>query len=456
MLTSVDGKDDAAVAVNEGAWPSAKTGWYAVGILAAAQAFSGLDRSILNILVQPIKQDIGASDAQMGLLLGFAFAIFYTTMALPMGRLADSRTRRNIIAVGMTFWCFATAACGLASNYVGLFLARMGVGVGEAALNPAALSLISDYFPPKKRAGPFSTFLSSHAIGSALALFAGGWVLQYFATHDPQIYIPFHGLLRGWQAAFLLAALPGFVVAALVLTLKEPTRKSLKATNAAGDDTQAASTADVLKHLWTNRGVYVPLFGSIGALMFVEVGRGAWAPTFYLRTFGLSHGQVGMIMGTIALVCPPIAAFLCGTINERLARNRKIGDSMMVTLGAILLLTPFMIVSTLVPTVTMTIALMIPQALLGIFPLVMGPAAIALVAPNRLRGTVTAVYLLSINFVGYAIGPTFVGWLSDSVFTSEEGVRYSMALVSVIGLPISILLMLMAIRTINRVVSDVA
>ena len=172
------------------AWPAARAAWSTVAVLAIIQGFNAVDRHLINLLVGPIKSDLGISDAQVGLLLGFSFALFYTTFGVPIGRLADTYSRRLIVMVGTAFWSVATVACGLAQGFAQLFAARVAVGAGEASLNPSGYSMIADLFPPERRAKPMGVFIAGHTIGQALTMFGGGLLVQYLVTHDVTWALP--------------------------------------------------------------------------------------------------------------------------------------------------------------------------------------------------------------------------------------------------------------------------
>jgi Sugar phosphate permease len=184
-------------------YPSSASAWYAVIILTIAYVVSFLDRQLLSLVVPLVKRDLLLTDTQMSLLLGLAFALFYTTMGIPIGRLADKKSRRTIIAVGISFWCLMTAACGLAKNYMQLFLARVGVGVGEATLSPSSLSMIGDYFPKEKRGKALGLFNIGVSVGSGIAFIVGGQIMAYVATRD-NIVLPIIGEIYPWQALFIM------------------------------------------------------------------------------------------------------------------------------------------------------------------------------------------------------------------------------------------------------------
>ena len=205
-------------------WPSPLRAWYAVAVLVLAFVFSFVDRIVIALLVEPIKADLGISDFGIGLLQGFAFALFYALLGIPIGRLSDRVSRRGIIATGIAIWSLMTAACGLARSFFGLFLARVGVGVGEATLSPAAYSMISDYFPREQLGRALGVYQSGALLGAGIAFLVGGAAVQMLSVYDGQV-LPVLGEVRMWQLAFFVVGLPGLLVALLMLTVKEPARR---------------------------------------------------------------------------------------------------------------------------------------------------------------------------------------------------------------------------------------
>ena len=228
--------DLAETAAKTAAPPYPDTGysWYVVVVLTLAYTVSFIDRQIMALMVEPIRRDLGISDTQMSLLLGLAFAIFYTLLGIPIARLADRYSRRLIIASGITIWCLMTAACGLARNYTQLFAARIGVGVGEAALSPSALSMISDYFPKETRGRAVAFYTMGIAMGVGLAMIIGGQVIALVSAAPP-VVLPVLGELYAWQTVFLVVGLPGLLMAVLMKTVKEPVRREGLKTEAGAD-----------------------------------------------------------------------------------------------------------------------------------------------------------------------------------------------------------------------------
>src|SRR5450755_2977415 len=207
-------------------YPSPRYSWYVVGVLTLVYVFSFIDRQIMSLLVRPLRRDLGITDIQVSILMGFSFAVFYTFCGIPMGRLADTRSRRSIIAAGLVFWSAFTAMCGLARNFTQMLLYRVGVGVGEAALSPSAYSLITDYFPKEKLGTAISVYSMGIYIGAGMSYLLGGIVVRFASAQEAWI-LPLVGAVRPWQVIFLAVGLPGILVAPLVYSIREPLRRGI-------------------------------------------------------------------------------------------------------------------------------------------------------------------------------------------------------------------------------------
>jgi MFS family permease len=258
-------------------YPSAARAWYAVSVLTFAYIFSYIDRQILSLLVAPIRRDLHITDTQMSLLMGISFALFYTLFGFPVGRLADTSSRRNIITAGVFTWSLFTAACGVVSSYAHLFLMRVGVGVGEAALSPPAYSLLSECFPPNRRALALSVYATGMYLGAGLALMIGGIVVAHTGAGGT-IALPLVGYaIFTWQLTFFLVGLPGLLVALLIRTVAEPARRERRAAAAAPLSTVAAF---VVKH----RATFGCHHLAQSMLSLASYSASAWVPTFLIRT----------------------------------------------------------------------------------------------------------------------------------------------------------------------------
>lgn len=413
------------------AYPSAIRAWYVVVVLTLGYIVSFLDRQIFALLVQPIREDMGLSDTQVSLIGGFAFALFYTFFGIFIGRLADRRSRRAIIAAGITLWCCMTAACGLARNYWQLFLARVGVGVGEATLNPAALSLISDYFPRERRGRAISFYNMGVSLGAGIANLVGAWAIG-IATAMPAVMLPFVGELRPWQLVFLMVGLPGVVIAALMFTVREPARRDrLAIATADGRRTEEISFRDTLRFLRARAGMYTTHFLGMSVVTIIGYAYFFWVPTMFVRTWGWSIPEAGYAYGLVVLIAGPIGVNLGGWIADSLyQRGYKDGQMRTCLISAVLVLVPASVIGPLMPTPALAILGLIPSTMAAAVVTATGAAALMMVTPNQLRGQVTAMYYFVINALGLTLGPTAVALVTDYGFADPAALRYSIAVVS--------------------------
>lgn len=396
--------------------------WYAIFILTVAYTFSFIDRSIISLLVGPIRRDLQISDTEFSLLHGFAFAIFYTFMGVPIARLADSRNRRNIIAVGVFLWSLMTAYCGLARSFAQLFMARIGVGVGEAALSPAAYSMISDSFPREKLGMALGIYSTGVFIGTGLAFVIGGAIIETVSASGA-ISLPLIGDVQPWQLTFLVVGLPGLVVAALVMTLREPRRKSLLQPGSGNGVPFSVVWQFMRARAWA---FLAHFFGfSMLALLFNAIM--AWAPEFFIRTYGMARGDFVVPLGLIVAIFGSAGIVCGGLLTDYLTKRGYADGALRAGLFGAFALTPLAIVTTLVPSPTLSLVLFCPLLFFASFPF--GPAATALqlVSPNEMRAQISAVYLFVINLAGIGFGPTATALFTDYVFQDDMMLRYSMS-----------------------------
>lgn len=409
--------------------------WWVVFVLILAYTFSFIDRQALTLMVGPIRESLDISDTQLSLLHGFAFALFYTIMGIPIGRMVDRRRRTWIIAAGIVFWSLATAACGLARNFFQMFLARIGVGVGEAALSPGAYSLISDYFPPEQRAQAMSLYLSAAYVGAGLATIIGGMLISLMPAMD----WPVVGHLEPWQGVFVAVGLPGVLVAVLVLTLREPPRSG----TIKGDH---PSFRQVLAWIGARKRTYFTLMMGFAIAGTVWNGSVAWLPEFYKRTFGWDVATVGMRFGLVTIASGLMGAITGGTIASR-GRARGVTDAnVRIGLVSLAVLVP----GGLVAVLSAAPALSLAGTFVFLFGCAMpfGAAAAALqeITPNQMRGQVSAIYLFGLSFFGMGFGPTIVALFTDSVFGNDAALGKSIACLIVIAAPVSALLLTLALK----------
>jgi MFS family permease len=420
----------AAASGGPDAYPSERSAWYGVGVLTLAYVFSFIDRQILNLLVGPIRRDLGISDTQMSLLMGLSFAVFYTLFGIPLGRLADSRNRRLIITVGVASWSLMTAGCGLARRYWHLAALRMGVGVGEASLSPAAYSLIADSFRPERRATAISVYSTGIYLGAGLAMILGGLVVR-FATGRDGFPVPLLGAMRPWQLVFFVVGLPGLLVALLLATVKEPTRKGVHRAQA-GAATPPVPLREVWAYIRDNRTTFLCHNVGIAFLSFSAYGAASWVPTLLIRRHHWTASQAGVVFGALTMVCGTLGIVCGGRLADRLRRRGRRDSSLRVALLGALAWLPFGLYP-LMPTGRWTSVLLAPALFCTSLPFGVAPAAIQEMMPNRMRGQASAIYLFVINLIGLGLGPTAVALVTDWVFHDDNAVHLSLGIVEALA-----------------------
>ena len=423
---------------NNNGYPSSARAWVTVVILMVAYVLSFVDRQILNLLVEPIRRDLAINDTQMSLLMGLSFALFYTVCGIPLGRVADTRSRRGLIAVGILFWSAATAACGMAKMYWQFLLCRIGVGVGEAALSPAAYSLIADSFPAERRATAISVYSMGVYLGSGLAFLVGGLVIQ-FASAQGDVTLPLLGEVRPWQLIFLILGVAGVFFTLLMLAIKEPVRRGAGAG-------VAVPLSEVGRYIRANRRtVLLHNFGFAG-LAFAGYGSAAWIPTFYIRTYGWDAGQVGIVCGSIVAVFGCLGIVFGGRLADWMAKRGRSDANMRVGLFSALGALPMVVLFPLMDTAFWASVLMAPTVFFLSMPFGVAPAAIQEIMPNSMRGQASAIYLFVITLIGLGIGPTAVALVTDFVFADDAALRYSLLIVTTLAVLMSIILLAKSLK----------
>lgn len=405
-------------------WPSPATAWYVVGVLVVAYLIALVDRQILTLLVQPIRRDLGLTDTQLSLLIGLAFAVLYTVAGIPIARLADRRPRRTIIAVGVFVWSVMTFLCGLAQTYWQLFLARIGVGVGEAALQPSAYSMLSDYFPPKRLGRAIGTYSTGLFVGGGLALIVGGAVIGALSGAE-STHIPVLGEVRNWQLAFIVVGAPGVLLTlVLMLTVKEPARRGVAQT--AQDGARSAELTRFFRDNFATVSRIVAAF-SFGGI--AVVGYLAWVPEFLRRSFGWAMADIGLVFGLVMAVSGTAGTLFGGWFVDRLARQGHRDAPMRASIIAFAFLVPAAVAAPLMPTAEASLAVL--ALLLFFIGMQQGysPVALQLITPNQLRAQVIAVYFLIAQVMALGLGPTIIALVTDYVFGDDAALAWSLSLV---------------------------
>jgi len=413
-------------------YPSPVYGWYVVIILTVAYAVSFLDRQILALLVQPIKSDLGINDTQISLLLGLAFAIFYTVLAIPLGRMADHRSRRGMIAIGITVWCLMTAACGLAKNFIQLFIARIGVGVGEATLNPAALSMISDYFPRERRGKAVAFYSLGISLGGGIAMLVGGQVIGY-VSNAPAVSLPVVGELAAWQTVLMWVGLPGLVIAVLMGTVKEPVRQDkLQVQDQSDESGDVMPIGQVIQFLLQRWRTYITLFMGMSVVTIIGYAYMFWIPTMFVRTWGWTIPEISKAYGLVVLAAGPTGVALGGWLGDGLYRRGHRDGHMRATLVGVLILIGFSIAAPLMSSPGWAVAMLFPATVGAAMPSATGAASLMMIVPNQMRAVTAAMYYFVISILGLVLGSTSVALVTDYVFADDTALRYSIVCV-VIG-----------------------
>lgn len=435
-------------------WPRRSHAWYVVVVLTAAYTLSYIDRQVLSLMLEPIRRQMNLTDTQVSLLAGSAFALFYVLLGLPLGRLADRANRRNLIAAGIFLWSLMTAACGLAGNFWQLFAARVGVGVGEAALSPAALSIISDYFPPEERARPLTLYSLAIAIGSGLAFLAGGY-MNALVSDLPHLQVPVFGPIAAWQATFIAVGAPGMIFALLILSIREPLRRGVRWSSAqvghSSDGIPVAKVGEVVRFIWNeNRQTFTVLLFAYGGFALYADAILIWLPSVFARRFAWSPGRTGVTMGLVIGVCATAGILASVAIASRLQKRRSADALVRTSLLMALALVPLGILLPLMDSPAGILVLLAPVVALAFGLFAMAIPLLQLIAPNQMRAQISSIFSLFNNVIGLMAGATCVALLTDHVFHDPARVHHSLAAVAAIVLPTSTLLTWWGIPHIRR------
>jgi MFS family permease len=385
--------------------------YYVLVLLFTAYLFNFMDRQILAILMEPIRKEFNFSDLQLGMLSGIAFAALYTTLGIPIARLADRRNRVNIIAISIAIWSAFTALTGLTRGFWQMFIARVGVGIGEAGCNPAAYSILADYFEPRRRATAISLYSLGVTVGAFLGLIIGANVATKY----------------GWRAAFFLVGLPGLVVAIVMkLTLREPPR-GFSEPNAVR--AEAPPMMDVLKSLWS-KSSFRHLSFATGLHSFVAYGIGNFYSPFLQRSHGMSLKEAGNTLAIVFLIGGAIGTYFGGSFADRFVHKRH-DPRYLLWVPAVTLALQFPLSMTIYTTTSTTLVLALLVPAIAMSAAYLGPSITATytLVGLRERAVAGSLLLFMLNFIGLGLGPMFSGWLSDLLSQQQlaKGVAESIA-----------------------------
>ncbi len=418
-------------ALQSTAYPPPSRAWLLVSLLTVAYVVSFVDRYILSLLIDPIKADLGLSDFQIGILLGPAFGIFYATVGLPLGYLADRSRRTWIVAAGVTVWTLATAASGLARNFVQMLIARVSVGIGEATLSPCAMSLIADSFPEEKRGKPIALYSSALSLGAALAALLGAAVLTW-SNATENLILPLVGELTPWRIAFLVAGLPGLLLAIPFLLMGEPPRI------AAAANPSRRHLGHMFRHV-ASHGLTYGCFVSIFCYMTIVAYSQGWLAVMFNRTFGWPVEVFALYDGLLLIVIGPLSVMFAGWLSDYHSGRGAADAPMRIAILGLFLSVPPAVIGPLLGNDIAAFLVVSASTIGSAFISAVGVTALLKIIPAGIRAQTIALYYMAISLAGLFLGPSLVGLLNDTVF-GEQGVRYSVAVIPLIfGLPIMLL-----------------
>ena len=408
--------------------------WYTVFVLILVGALLQIDNRIIGLLIRPIKHDFQLSDTQIGWLTGFAFSAVYLVFGVTLARYIDRGSRKSIISIGLGIWSFAAALCGIAQTFVQLVLARMLLGAGESLNSPAALSLLSDLFPNNRLPRAIAVMTLGNVISSAASLLLSALVIHLVMGAHP---LHLGGLqIHRWQLVFICVGAPGVLLAPLVFaTVPEPVRKDIAQTR----QTKVA-LAQVISHLFRNARLYGPMFIGLGVSSVTGGGRAVWDAPFFERTYGWSSVKFGTTVGLVELPVGVLGLFLGVWLVERLTRLGRADAPLLVVVLSRAISIPALIFMPIAPTPWLAVAMLAIVSFTLMSGIPSQSAALQIVTPGRMRGQVTALYLLMTMVVGTGLGPLLVGAMNDYVFHAESSLRWSLFYIHLVLAPLSIVI----------------
>jgi MFS family permease len=402
--------------------------WYVVSLLGVVYFVAFADRLALSLLVEPIRKELGVSDTQMGFLFGLSFALTLVAFSLPLGRLADRVSRRGLIAVTISVWGLLTMLSGFAHSFSELLICRVGVGIGEAGLSPAALSLISDLFPAKRRAAPISVYLTAGIGGATGSFLLLGILLRVLNSAGP-VALPVLGLLTPWRAALICVGAPTIILAALVaLTVQEPRRE--------------IAVKGTLSGAWrylTNRSMrYGPMFIAFSLMAMLSIAASAWYPTYLIREFGLSASQAGLDFGAAAIAGGVGGSFAVPMMASAL-ESRSSRDSVFALGIACVAVGPACLVASIATSVVvLKLALLAFANFCFIGGINLPAVELQAVGPANQRGQLAAIYFMCVNIGGLGLGPILVAFLARSFFSGRHGLGSALVALAILAGPLSV------------------
>jgi MFS family permease len=392
-------------------YPSPVRAWIWVFALVLAYICSYVDRQILSLMVDPIKADLDITDSQFSLLHGLSFAILYCLLGLPFGSLVDRYPRKHIIAGGVLLWCAMTAMCGMAAKFWHLFAARVGVGVGEAALSPGAYSLLSDSFPKHRLGLALSVYTMGAGLGAGLAYMVGGSLYSWISSWPP-FALPGIGAMKPWQTVFVLVAIPGMPVAALIWLLSEPARQDRNSTT-------APPLPEVFRFVMRRRRFMTSFLLGMSCITGATTATMAWAPAALMRGFDLTAAEAGLRLGAVTMVAFPFGLFVGAWVAAFLAKRGMNNSELFVMVCGAALTVPAALSLAIASSASELIVAIAALMIVTNVPFGIAAAVLQSMTPNEMRGRMTAIYLFSVNIFGLTLGPLLPALWTDFVFDGQ-------------------------------------
>jgi MFS family permease len=422
-------------------WPDPVRAWYTIWLIAFVTLLSNVDATVINVLIQPIKHDLHLSDFAVSMLTSAAYTVPYLLTGYPVSRISDVHSRRWVLGIGLFFWSLGTVLSGLARGFNAMFGARAVVGSSESLPGPAALSMMSDLVPPAKLPRAFAVYSAGIGIGMALGQLLGGLLLGHFLKvgHDGNVVVPLLGSVRAWQLVFITLGLPGLVTVVLwMTTVREPVRRGR-------DRPEAVPILDVLRYLAKHRAIFLPMFLSIILSSIELFGAATWRIPMFERTYGWSAASAGFWFGLVTITTMPFSLTGGTMLAEHLIRKGDAGAMLRISFLADLCYFPFSVLAPLMPNPWLSFGMLFTAAaILGISSPALN-AAIQFVAPNEMRGQISALYLVTIR-LGTLLGPIIVASVSDFFLKDESHLNYAMSLFALCLGPVTIWLRWLSVK----------
>lgn len=422
---------------HEQPYPPLPYAYFTVGLITLAYIFAFVDRIALSLVLDPIRHDLGLNDTQIGALAGFAFVICYVLFSFPFGHWVDRRERPIALTIGVTVWSSAMVACGLATNFWQLFLGRMLVGVGEAAVNPVAYSTIPDSFPSHRRSSAMAIYASGSSIGGGLAVYLGSLLLGWAEHARPSL--PIAGELAPWQVLLIGLGLPGLLVALLVhFTLRDPPRRAAGAA--------AASAGDVTAYFVRHRALFAQMFLGFAGFAVINYSFMVWGPTYFMRVHQLTIAQAGILMGLGFAVFGTMGVLIGGLWADRVRKAGHLNAPVRVALRIAFIQAPFFLIAYLSSDTRLAVAMfccgMFTASMVG----GLQGAMVQILTPNRMRGQASAVFMTVVNVLGLGVAPIATAVMTDYVFGRPDDIGKSLAATTGIALALASLLLAVGMK----------